>query len=97
MYYIVVHIKTPKGMIEIGRYHLGADQSFALQTFQDLQGEEDKQGLLCIRLDLIYEPTHTLPVCVKNIGCSLQKYTHNCAVLTREIFRHFTFEDSTPL
>lgn len=84
-------------MVEIGRYVLGAERSFAMQTFVGLQGKDDIQGHLCIRLDLIYEPVETLPTCLKSIGCSLQEYTHNCAALTREIFRHFMFEDSASL
>ncbi len=97
MYYVPVHIKTPKGMVEIGRYVLGAEKSFAMRTFMSLRGEDDKQDSLCIRLDLIYEPAETLPICMKSIGCNLQEYTQNCAVLTREIFRHFMFESSTSL
>lgn len=93
MYYVLVHIKTLKGMVEIGKYFLGKEPSFAIHTFAQLQGKKDKEEVPCIRLDLVHEPLNTLPVCLKSIGCNLGEYTHNCAFLTRVIFRQFIFEE----
>jgi len=96
MFYILVHIKTRDGSIEIGRYFLGRDKSFAMETFFSLQGYDNKEDLLCIRLDLVYESPGALPLWLKSIACRLSEYTHNCALLTKEIFRHFMLEDETP-
>lgn len=93
MFYILVHIKTREGSIEIGRYLLGRDKAFAMETFLNLQGNDNKDDLLCIRLDLVYESPEALPLCLKSIACRLAEYTHNCALLTKEIFRHFMLED----
>ena len=96
MYFILVHIKTREGTIEIGRYLLGRDESFAMETFASLQGKDNREDTLCIRLDLVYESLGALPVCLKSIACRLKEYTQNCALLTKEIFRHFMLEDEAP-
>lgn len=84
-------------MLEIGRYFLGAERSFAEHTFDDLQGSENLMLRPFIRLDLLTTAAEALPVCLKSIGCNLNEYTDNCGTLTREAFRHFMFEGDLSL
>jgi hypothetical protein len=92
VYYVTVNIKTPDGMLEIGRYFLGVEKSFAEDTFSALKGSDNVIQHPFIRLDLINTSADPLPVCLKNMGCDLAQYTYNCRILTREVFRHFMFE-----
>ena len=84
-------------MLEIGRYFLGAKNSFAEEVFSACKGSYNVMQHPFIRLDLINTSADSLPVCLKNIGCDLAQYTYNCRILTREIFRHFMFEGELPL
>ncbi len=94
-YHLTVNIQTPKGMLEIGRFFLGTDKSFAEDTVNELKGSDDLVKYPSIRLDLLNIESNKLPVCLKSIGCTLEQYASNCKVLTREAFRYFMFEKST--
>lgn len=97
VYHLTVNIQTPKGMLEIGKFFLGTDNTFAKETFAQMEGSEDLLKYPSIRLDLISTTAGMLPVCQQRIGCNLDQYAVNCRTLTREAFRHFMFEGDTIL
>lgn len=93
LFYLVVNINTPQGMLEVGRFFLGANRYFANETWAMMEGSSDSLQYPSIRLDLVETKTGALPVCHKSIGCNLDQYAANCKILTREVFRHFMFDE----
>lgn len=91
-YHIAVNIRTPEGMLEVGKFYLGTDHGFAHTAFSRLRGIESAAEYPAIRLDLLGTPGDELPVCLKSIICTLDEYTENCRIITREAFRHFMFD-----
>ncbi|SHL50484.1 hypothetical protein SAMN05444266_103543 [Chitinophaga jiangningensis] len=92
-YHLTVNIQTPKGMLETGSFFLGNSRQFAETIFEELAGSENLLQYPSIRLDLLSITDDMLPLCLKRIGCNLEQYTSNCRILTRELFRHFMFEE----
>ncbi len=91
-YNIVISIRTLQGMLEIGNFFPGTDTAFAHSVFDQLKGDLTSEDDAFIRIDLEKKQEHTLPERLKSISCTLNQYTENCRIITRELFRFFALE-----
>ena len=90
---IVVNMKTPKGLLEMGNFFVGNAPDFALNTFRILSGSNQTDTML--RMDLVKkEVTETLGEIIETKGCTLDQFTRNCKIIARDVFKFFTLETS---
>lgn len=90
-YNIIINIKTPEGMLEIGDFLIGDDEDFAHTTFGSLNGYSyDEQGVL--RIDLVKKRGRAPAQYLESISCTLDEYVENCRIITRNAFKYFTLE-----
>ncbi len=92
VYNIVVSIRTMQGMMETGKFYLGADEDFAQSVFDNLEGDLTADDDVLIRVDLEKKESNMLPVRLKRICCTLNQYAHNCKIITRDVFKFFALE-----
>jgi hypothetical protein len=91
-YNIVVSIRTPQGMLEVGNFYLGTNEDFANSVFDNLHGDLTADDDALIRRDLEKEAKNMLPVRLKRISCTLNQYAQNCKIITRDVFKFFALE-----
>jgi len=89
---ISVQIRTLKGMKEIGSFQMGSSADLAKNTFNSLKGDPLLANTAYLRMDLVKEGEWYLPVCISSIGCTLDEYTENCRIITRDAYKYFTLE-----
>lgn len=92
-YNIVINIKTTHGMMEIGNFFIGDDREFAIETFNQLKGSDNKDWSV-LWIDLIKENKWPPHDCLKSLVCTLDEYVENCRIITRNAFKFFTIENN---
>lgn len=92
VYNITIHIKTPEGMLEMGRFFIGHNHDFACATFNSLKGSSIINKHTLLRIDFLQTELNQLPVLLKSISCTLNEYSDNCKIITRDVFKYFTLE-----
>ena len=90
-YLIVINMKVPQGMLELGRFYMGKDKVQALETFHRLSGQyqAEKPGVLIV--DLI-EKHQGVDVVLDQLSCTLEQFTENCRIITVDAFKYFSLE-----
>lgn len=91
-YEIVIKIRTPIGLTDIGSYTLGTNLEFALSTFDSLKGESNDNHDAIIRLCLVEKNEKSAPKLLKSTGCILNEYAHNSKVIVRDVFKLLNLE-----
>jgi hypothetical protein len=91
-YDIVISIRTPNGMMEIGNFFIGDDMDFSLSTFNSLSGYNDTDEKSILRIELVKKVEDTPVQYLANISCTLDQYLENCRIITRDAFKFFTLE-----
>lgn len=91
-YEIVVKIRTPIGLIDVGSYLLGKDLEFALSAFDNLKGESNDNHDAIIRLFLIEKNEKASPKQLKSIGCILDEFAENSKFIARDVFKFLSLE-----
>jgi hypothetical protein len=91
-YNIVISIKTPEGVMEIGNFFIGDDEDAALTTFYSLNGYNDADDKSVLHINLIKNLSDTVAQYMASISCTLDQYVENCRIITRDAFKHFTME-----
>ena len=92
VYNVIVNIKIVKGMLEIGSFFLGDDIDFASGVFNNLKGDPEVKDDTVMRLDLVKKEENDLPLLLYSKSCTLDEYTENCKIISREVFKFFTLE-----
>jgi len=89
---IIVNMKTPHGIVEIGNFFIGDESDFAVDTFRTLSGE-DNQTDTVLRLDLVKRGIdQTVHEIVGTKGCTLDQYVKNCKIIARDVFKFLALE-----
>lgn len=91
-YNIIISIKTPEGMQEIGNFLIGDDADFALATFNSLNGYSDTDEKCVLQVELVKKVRQTPVQYLAGISCTLDQYVENCRIITRDAFKFFTLE-----
>jgi hypothetical protein len=94
LYNIVINIRVPGGMIEVGNFFIGNDPELATETFNELKGNGNIQGSGMLRIDLVKRNTSPPHECLQSISCTLDEYVANCRIITRNAFKFFTMENN---
>lgn len=94
-YDIAISIKTPEGMIKVGGFLIGNDAEFANTTFDSLKGNSEIDEHCLLRIDLVNKGGD-YETFLKSISCSLDEYTENSKIITRDVFKYFTLENKNP-
>jgi hypothetical protein len=94
-YYIVLNVKTSKGPESFGRFFIGNSRERAYDVFKQMKGAEaDEKNILY--LDFM-ETVDGLPVNLKMITCTLNQLSENCKIVTKEVFKLFSLEETKNL
>lgn len=91
-YNIVISIKTPEGMMEIGNFLIGDGLDMALATFSTLNGYNDLDEKSVLRIELIKKAVESPVQYLAGISCTLDQYVENCRIIARDAFKYFTLE-----
>lgn len=85
---IVLHIRTYSGLETFGKFNIGNNRQAAYTLFNSLKGITDIDESQVLSMTLM-EMRKELPVNVKIIGCTLNEFSENCRIITREVFKLF--------
>jgi hypothetical protein len=91
-YNIIISIKTPQGMLEIGDFFIGDDEEMALATFYSLDGYNETDEKSVLRIDLVKKQAEAPEQYLAGISCTLNQYVENCRIIVRDAFKYFTLE-----
>ena len=89
-FYIVLNLKTFKGHESFTRFFIGDQVEFANEIFDKLKGLSGVTDNSILQMDLV-EMRDSLPINMKVIGCTLGEMAENFKIVTREVFKFFTF------
>ena len=90
-FYILLYMKTPRGIENFARFDIGNKEEWARNLFQKLKGSGDEMEDCILQMDLM-ETQNNLPLNIKVIGCSLEEMTENCKVIVKELFKISSLE-----
>jgi hypothetical protein len=69
IFHILVSMKTPGGVENIGKFYVGDNRRTALGVFDQLKGNPEVDEKAILTLDLV-ETANNLPVNIKSFGFS---------------------------
>lgn len=93
MYKISASVKALNGRIRVADFFLGDDPDFASDIFNRFSGNRDEEDPF-IRLDLVRREPGRLDMLLDRLACTLDQYTANCRIITREVFKRHVLENS---
>ncbi|WP_439585825.1 hypothetical protein [Dyadobacter bucti] len=90
-YFVTINMKVPQGMMEVGRFFIGSDKDWAMESFGRLRGESHTSEDDVLRLDLLekHEGTDLL---LGQLSCTLDQLEQNCKLITVDAFKYFNLE-----
>ncbi|BAV06308.1 hypothetical protein SAMN05421788_106372 [Filimonas lacunae] len=92
-FYIISNLTTPDGIQKLGTFNIGCDAVFAYSLFSKLKGEYSADDAGLLHMDLV-ELQDSLPKNLKIIHCNLRELAENCATITKEVFKYYTFTET---
>ena len=90
-FYIIVEMKVPDGIVDYGRFYIGDEPEFAHDLFDRLDGHLDPELQFMLHIHLV-EKSADASLLKKSKGCSLESFTENCRLITRETFKFLNLE-----
>jgi hypothetical protein len=95
-FYILISLKTWKGLESFAKFSLGNDRDLAYETYQQLKGTDEITYNNVLYLEF-REIRKGLPVNLKIKSCTLNELMQNCAIITKEVFKWMNMgPESTP-
>lgn len=91
LFTIVVNMRMPMGMLEIGNFLIGDDYDFARNTFRSLRGNIGEADAI-LRIDLVKRLDRNEIEVLASKGCTLNEYVWNSRLIARDVFRFFAME-----
>lgn len=89
-YFIAINMKVAEGMIELGRFFIGSDKSWATESFGRLEGGPTVEQSI-LRLDLL-EKHQDIDLVLNQLSCTLEELERNCKLITVDAFKYFNLE-----
>jgi hypothetical protein len=93
-FHISLHVKTPTGFKTYGTFDLGQDQEKAKSIFNQLEGEDAVTDKTILHLNFS-KMQNGVPLPVSILHCTLDELALNVKVITREIFKNLSLENSS--
>lgn len=90
-YFITINMKVPQGMMEVGRFFIGSDKAWAIESFGRLQGEPQTGQNDVLRLELL-EKQEGIDLLLGQLSCTLEQLEENCKLITVDAFKYFNLE-----
>ena len=90
-FYIIVEMKVSDGIVDYGRFYIGDELEFANDLYDRLDAHLDPESQFMLHINLI-EKSNGTSVLKQSKGCSLESFTENCRLITRETFRFLNLE-----
>lgn len=84
-FYILLTLKTAKGLESFAKFFIGNSRERAAAIFQKLKGTSDISEKDVLFIDFM-ETIEGLPVNLNCISCTLGEIAENCAIITKEVF-----------
>ena len=91
-FHIALNMKTPNGFESIGKFCIGNNREASKNLFSMLEGTENVEESDILHMDLV-ETIDTLPVNIRVISCTLEEFSNNCKIITKELFKLLNLED----
>lgn len=92
-FYILLHVRTPRGLETFGKFYIGNDRTAAYTLFNSLKGNPS-MGEKAVLFAELMETRHELPVNIKMLACTLDELSENCRTITKEVFRLHNLQEA---
>lgn len=85
-FYIVVTLKTTKGLESFAKFFIGDNRERADNIFGMLKGTSKISEKNILHIEFM-ETKEGLPVNLKIISCTLNQLAENCKIIIKEVFK----------
>jgi hypothetical protein len=91
-FYIVLTLKTSKGLESFAKFSIGNNRDRAYEIFRLLKGTSKVNEQSMLYIDFM-ETKGGLPLNLKMITCTLNQLAENCKLITKELFKLNNLEE----
>ena len=91
IYYIDLHIQTPKGFETYGTFYLGNNREKANAIFNELHGTDEIGENSILHIDFT-EIQDGIPLPIKILHCTIEDIAINSKIITREVFKNLALK-----
>jgi hypothetical protein len=92
-FYILVTLKTPKGLDSFGRFFIGNDRDRANALFKKLKGTDEATEKDLLFLEFM-ETAKGLPLNLNIKSCTLNQLVENAKLIAIEVFKLNNLEEA---
>jgi hypothetical protein len=92
VFYILLNLKTSKGLENFGKFYIGNNRDFAYTLFKKLKGSSKVNERSILTIELM-ETLYGLPHNLKIISCTLEEIADNCKLITKETFKAINLQE----
>ena len=92
-FFISFTFKTSNGPETFAKFAIGNNRDAAYGIFKRLKGSYTIDEKNVLSLDF-FEIEKGLPKNLKMLSCTLPQLQENCGIITKELFRHYNFDNT---